>query len=78
MVNGKNREYAMPPAMCESLEAITFDVGNTFLFPYPSVGTHYAAVAARHGLHMSAADAEARFFDAWRRVPRLEEVIALL
>lgn len=47
------------------VRAVTFDVGHTLLTPRPSVGGVYARVAARHGLRLEPADAEARFFAAW-------------
>lgn len=43
------------------IHAVTFDLAGTLLFPFPSVGGVYAAVAARHGITVSAADLEADF-----------------
>ncbi|XP_037072337.1 haloacid dehalogenase-like hydrolase domain-containing protein 3 [Pollicipes pollicipes] len=40
---------------------VTFDVTNTLLRLRVSPGTHYAAVAAEHGLHLSAAEADCAF-----------------
>jgi len=49
------------------VKALTLDVGNTLIFPHPSLGAVYLAVAARHGLHLDGALVERRFEDAWRR-----------
>ena len=56
----------MPPVSDRRpTRAITFDVGNTLLFPHPSVGHVYSRAAARHGITMTADEAEIQFFRAW-------------
>jgi putative hydrolase of the HAD superfamily len=47
-------------------EAITLDVGNTLLFPYPSVGEVYARIGRCYGLYLEAGTAQKRFADAWQ------------
>ncbi len=49
-------------------EAITFDVGHTILFPFPSLGHVYAHSAAAHGITISPDVAEDRFTRAWKQV----------
>jgi putative hydrolase of the HAD superfamily len=49
------------------IEALTFDVGQTLIEPWPSVGHVYAQVAARHGVQGLSADLlDRRFATAWR------------
>jgi FMN phosphatase YigB (HAD superfamily) len=44
------------------IKAVTFDVGNTLITTWPSVGHVYADIAARNGLaHLTAALLEERF-----------------
>ncbi|MFA5168293.1 MAG: HAD-IA family hydrolase [Candidatus Omnitrophota bacterium] len=45
--------------------AIFFDAGGTLFRPFPSVGHHYSAVAARHGCHIGAEEIEAAFRRVW-------------
>ncbi len=52
------------------IRGVTFDAGHTLLFPEPSLGVLYADTAARHGMALSAAEAETRFRDAWVRQRR--------
>lgn len=47
------------------IRAVTFDVGGTLIEPWPSVGHVYAAVAARHGLEVSAQALDRQFALAW-------------
>jgi putative hydrolase of the HAD superfamily len=48
------------------IEAVTFDVGNTLITTWPSVGHIYAEIAHRHGLHdVTPALLEARFRALW-------------
>jgi putative hydrolase of the HAD superfamily len=47
------------------IQAVTFDVGGTLIEPWPSVGQVYAAIAARHGLHVSAPALNREFATAW-------------
>jgi putative hydrolase of the HAD superfamily len=49
-----------------AVRAITLDVGNTLLFPHPSLGSVYADVGRRHGLAIDAQDVEPRFDACWR------------
>jgi putative hydrolase of the HAD superfamily len=51
-----------------AVRAVTFDVGHTLLFPEPSLGEVYAAVAARHGIRIAPALAQERFLIAWTLV----------
>jgi len=48
------------------VRALSLDVGNTLIFPHPSLGRVYAGVGARHGLHLDPAVVERRFEAAWR------------
>jgi len=48
------------------LKVITFDVGNTLIFPEPSVGEVYARAAGRHGVTIDSAVVSSRFASAWR------------
>jgi putative hydrolase of the HAD superfamily len=48
------------------VEAVTLDVGNTLIFPHPSLGTVYAGVGRRHALDLVADEVEQRFEHAWR------------
>jgi putative hydrolase of the HAD superfamily len=48
------------------VEAVTFDVGNTLITTYPSVGHIYAEIAHRHGLRDVTPELlEARFRAVW-------------
>ena len=48
------------------IKAVTFDVGNTLITTWPSVGHVYADIAARNGLgHLTAALLEERFRAVW-------------
>ena len=49
----------------ENVAAITFDVGNTLLQPWPSVGGVYAEVAGEHGVTVEPAVLEQNFINAW-------------
>ena len=37
------------------VQAVTFDLAGTLLFPHPSVGAVYAACAQAHGVEIEAA-----------------------
>jgi putative hydrolase of the HAD superfamily len=53
------------PALFD-VDAITFDVGNTLITTWPSVGHIYAEIAARHGcVGVTAELLEARFRAVW-------------
>ena len=48
------------------IKAVTFDVGNTLITTWPSVGHIYADIAARNGLgHLTAGLLEERFRAVW-------------
>jgi len=49
----------------DDIEVLTFDVGSTLIYPYPSVGEIYARSMARFGLQAAPAAIEAAFQDAW-------------
>ena len=49
-----------------AIRAITLDVGNTLLFPHPSLGSVYAGVGRRHGLRLDPDEVEPRFEASWR------------
>ncbi len=64
----------MPPAW-DRIEAITFDAGGTLLYTHPSVGHIYAAVMARHGVHLPPDTLEGAFETSFGEAiarPRLE------
>jgi putative hydrolase of the HAD superfamily len=48
------------------IRAVFFDVGGTLLQPWPSVGSIYARVAARHGIQRSAGELERSFRESWK------------
>lgn len=48
------------------IEALTLDVGQTLLFPHPSLGHVYARIAGAHGLDVDPEWAETCFQGAWR------------
>ncbi len=70
MVDGRQQRTGVARGACgdcvPGLRAVTFDVGHTLLFPYPSVGSVYARVAARHGIGIAPDVAQERFLGAWR------------
>ena len=48
------------------IKTVTFDVGNTLIATWPSVGQVYADIAARHGLgHLTSSLLEERFRAIW-------------
>jgi dihydrofolate synthase / folylpolyglutamate synthase len=47
------------------IRAVTFDVGGTLIEPWPSVGSVYAEVAARHGVKVAAEALDRQFALAW-------------
>lgn len=50
-----------------NIQAVTFDVGNTLLQPWPSVGHVYSHVASDHGVQgCSVNELNFRFAEAWR------------
>lgn len=51
------------------VQAVTFDIAGTLLFPYPSVGSVYAAAAARQGVTVSAKELDASFPLAFKGAP---------
>ena len=52
------------------VQAVTFDLAGTLLFPHPSVGAVYAACAKRHGVDVEAAVLEASFPLAFKGGPK--------
>lgn len=52
------------------VQAVTFDLAGTLLFPRPSVGGVYAACARRHGVEVEAAVLDAAFPLAFKGGPR--------
>ncbi len=49
-------------------DAVFFDAANTLLYPFPSVGTHYANVAARYGIDTDAAAVQRAFRQTWGQI----------
>ena len=47
-------------------EAVFFDVGHTIIFPSPSIGETYAAVADDYGISVDPEAANKRFLHAWK------------
>lgn len=59
-----------PALIPRHVRAVTFDIGGTLITPWPSVGYHYAKVAARHGWPgLDPSLVTARFVRAWRAHP---------
>jgi len=57
-------KQSSPPLL--DVDAVTFDVGNTLITPWPSVGHVYAEIAARHGCVGATPELlEARFQAVW-------------
>ncbi len=54
--------------MIRKYDAVFFDAANTLLYPFPSVGTQYAEVAARYGVNTSAQSVQRAFRYAWSSV----------
>lgn len=52
--------------MAQPCRFIYFDAGFTLLHPHPSVGFHYAAIAAKYHVHIPAAQIDAAFVGAWK------------
>jgi putative hydrolase of the HAD superfamily len=50
------------------IRAVTFDAAGTLISPHPGVGAIYAELAATYGIEHSAADLEAAFLPAFRRI----------
>jgi len=57
----------------QTYDAVFFDAANTLLYPYPSVGTVYAQVAARYGVTTTAAAVQNAFRHAWRVAQRMAQ-----
>lgn len=51
--------------------AVSFDAAGTLFHPVGPIGTLYAAVAARHGIHADATELHARFRRAFQNAPPL-------
>ena len=52
------------------VQAVTFDLAGTLLFPHPSVGSVYSACALRHGVVVEAAVLDATFALAFQGGPK--------
>jgi len=52
------------------VQAVTFDLAGTLLFPRPSVGGIYAACARRHGVEIEASVLDASFALAFKGAPK--------
>ena len=52
------------------MKAVFFDVGGTLIQPCPSVGEIYADVARRHGIAITAEQAERAFRESWTALKR--------
>jgi putative hydrolase of the HAD superfamily len=55
-------------------KAVFFDAGGTLFRPFPSVGHHYSAVAARYGCRVSEQDVEAAFRRVWHDHDRIGDL----
>lgn len=55
------------PHITPNTRAVFFDAVGTLIHPRPSAPTVYAAVAARYGLSLSAADVRERFIAAYQK-----------
>ena len=64
---GAARRTANPMNSFPKIRALTLDVGGTLIRPWPSVGTVYARVAARHGLVVDPGMLHQHFAAAWRQ-----------
>jgi FMN phosphatase YigB (HAD superfamily) len=49
----------------EQIEIISFDVGGTLLYPWPSVGSIYADCIGEYGLELPAEKWQSEFKQAW-------------
>ncbi len=54
-------------------DAVFFDAANTLLYPFPSVGTQYAEVAARYGVTTTEDAVQRAFRHAWGQVQTQSE-----
>jgi putative hydrolase of the HAD superfamily len=50
------------------VKAVFFDVGETLIHPWPSVGKIYADVAKRHGFAITPEQADCAFHESWREL----------
>jgi putative hydrolase of the HAD superfamily len=71
MVSAKNKTCAGDKD--SGIRAVTFDMGNTLLFPWPSVGEVYAAAAARAGVRLDSTCAESLFLGAWMTAQKTQQ-----
>jgi len=55
----------------QNIRAITFDAGNTLLFPDPSVGYIYAEVLRNYGLDLEPQTLNNRFKKSWEEVHKV-------
>jgi putative hydrolase of the HAD superfamily len=59
-----------PLSAMARVQAVTFDLAGTLLYPHPSVGAVYAACAKRHGVEVQAAVLDASFALAFKGGPK--------
>lgn len=60
----------LSPLFMARVQAVTFDLAGTLLFPHPSVGGVYAACARKHGVTVEAAVLDASFPLAFQGGPK--------
>ncbi len=51
----------------DHIQAVTFDVSGTLLYPYPSVGEIYADISKKHGIQLNSKHIEQPLTDAYKR-----------
>lgn len=68
LFSGSHAVASVAAAGYTGVKAVTFDAGGTLIYAYPSVGQVYSDVAKRHGYEVDAADAQARFLVAFKKV----------
>ncbi len=72
-MRGKSSTRDLRPIQRCVPRALTFDVGNTLIFPSPSLGEVYAEAAACNGIEITPAAAEQGFKNAWRQAQSEQE-----
>ncbi len=55
------------------VKAVSFDAGNTLIYPDPPVGEVYARALRRAGIPADGAEVERQFLEAWGRLRRQRE-----
>ena len=63
MVNNSSpaRTWLFRSGTTTMIRAVFFDMGNTLIYPYPSVGEIYREIALKHGMEIDAAAVNASF-----------------